>query len=193
MDVGVLVENVGTAAAVHDAIAANEPLTERVISVTGDAVLSPKTVRVRVGTPLKDLFSFCGGLTDAAAKIINGGPMMGIAQSSLDVGVNKTTSGLLALSRQRVHLFSSMPCISCGRCVSACPSGLLPCTLSELLEVEDYDGAEKMDVMDCIECGACAYECPAHRPLVQHMRQGKANVVRLRKQREAAKRNPVPS
>jgi electron transport complex protein RnfC len=185
MDVGALVENVGTAAAIRNAILEGNPLIERVVSVTGDALREPKNVLARVGTPFRDLIAFCGGLTDTAAKIINGGPMMGIAQSSIDAGINKTTSGLLALSQSRVHVFTAMPCISCGRCVAACPAGLLPCTLSEYLEAENYEAAEGLDILDCIECGACAFECPSHRPLVQHMRQGKARAMQRRRQRDA--------
>jgi electron transport complex protein RnfC len=193
MDVGALVENVGTAAAIRTAILDRQPLIERVVSMTGDALREPKNVLARVGTPFKDLIAFCGGLTDTAAKIINGGPMMGIAQSSLDAGINKTTSGVLALSQSRVHAFTAMPCISCGRCVAACPAGLLPCTLSEYLEAENYEAAMDLAVLDCIECGACAFECPSHRPLVQHMRQGKAKAMQLRKQREAEAKKAKPS
>lgn len=184
MDVGALVENVGTAAAISDAVFLRRPLTERVLTVTGDAVTNPKNVLARVGTSFRDLIGFCGGLRGQVGKVICGGPMMGVAQSSLDVGMNKTTSGLLLLSRSRVHQYTSAPCIGCGRCVQACPSGLLPCFLSENLEAEHFEEAERLNVLDCIECGACAFECPAHRPLVQHMRQGKAKVIQLRRQRE---------
>jgi electron transport complex protein RnfC len=111
--------------------------------------------------------------------------MMGIAQSTLDVGANKTTSGVLILSRSQVSQFTSMPCIGCGRCVNVCPSGLMPCQLSENIEAEHFDGAEALNALDCIECGACAFTCPAHRPLVQHMRKGKASILHLRRQREA--------
>jgi electron transport complex protein RnfC len=193
MDVGALVENVGTAAAIQAALVDRCPLTERVVSVTGDALREPRNVLARIGTPFSDLIAFCGGLTDTTAKIINGGPMMGIAQSSLNVGINKTTSGLLALSQARVPLFTSMPCISCGRCVTACPSGLLPCTLSENMEAENVEAAEDLNILDCIECGACAFECPSHRPLVQHMRQGKSKVMQRRKQREAEAKKATPT
>ena len=184
MDVGALVENVGTAAAISDAVFLRRPLTERVLTVTGDAVANPKNVLARVGTSFRDLIGFCGGLRGQVGKVICGGPMMGVAQSSLDVGMNKTTSGLLLLSRSQVHQYTSTPCIGCGRCVQACPSSLLPCFLSENLEAENFEEAERLNVLDCIECGACAFECPAHRPLVQHMRQGKAKVIQLRRQRE---------
>lgn len=185
MDVGCLVENVGTAAAIHDAVVHRRPLTERVITVTGDAIASPKNLLARVGTPFRDLIAHCGGFKGDVGKIISGGPMMGIAQGTTDVGANKTTSGVLVLSRDRVAQFTSMPCIACGRCVNACPSGLMPCLLSETIEAEHFDGAEDLNVLDCIECGACAFVCPARRPLVQHMRKGKTVVIQNRRQREA--------
>jgi electron transport complex protein RnfC len=193
MDVGALVENVGTAAAITDAVTGRQPLIERVITVSGDAIRQPRNVLARVGTPFRDLIDFCGGFSGAPAKILNGGPMMGIAQGSTDVGANKTTSGILAFSPERLHSYSSLPCISCGRCVAACPARLMPCTLSENLEAENYQEAEALNVLDCIECGACAYVCPAHRPLVQHMRQGKARILQRRKQREAQARKANPA
>ncbi len=185
MDVGALVENVGTATAIVDAVVAHRPLVERIVTVTGDAIGQPKNVLARTGTSFRDLIAFCGGIRGNPGKVICGGPMMGVAQSSIDVGMNKTTSGLLLLSRAQIQQYSSMPCIGCGRCVQACPSGLLPCFLSENIEAENYGEAEALNVLDCIECGACAFECPAHRPLVQHMRMGKAKVLQRRRQREA--------
>lgn len=186
MDVNCLVENVGTAAAIGDAVLRHQPLIERIVTVTGDGIREPKNILTRVGTPFRDLIAFCGGTVGSVGKVICGGPMMGVAQATANAGVNKTTSGLLLLTRDRIPQFTSMPCISCGRCVAACPSSLLPCTLSEAMEAENIALAEELNVTDCIECGGCAFVCPAHRPLVQHMRQGKAKVIQRRKQREAA-------
>ncbi len=131
------------------------------------------------------MVEFCGGLQGAPGKIICGGPMMGLAQGGLSAAMTKTTSGLLVLPRGQASQFSSMACISCGRCVAGCPMGLMPCELGEFVENEDFDAAEKNNVMDCIECGSCAYDCPAHRPLVQHMRRGKAEVAARRRARQA--------
>ncbi len=176
MDVGVVVQNVGTALAIRDAVVNGHPLTERVTTVTGLPLAQPKNVMARIGTPYSDLIKFCGGINGVAAKIISGGPMMGLAQSSLDATITKTTSGILVLPAKAVTFYEAMPCISCGRCVEACPVNLMPCDLSQMLEAEDYEAARDCNVMDCVECGCCAYECPAHRPLVQYMRQGKARV-----------------
>ncbi|MCK5850907.1 MAG: electron transport complex subunit RsxC [Kiritimatiellae bacterium] len=181
MDVGAVVENVGTCMAIWDAVTNSRPLTERLTTVTGTPLSSPKNVLARVGTSYSDLIAFCGGESGKVAKIISGGPMMGFAQTSFDVATTKTTSGLLLLAPAEISTYSSMPCISCGRCVDGCPMNLMPCELSQMLEAEDYEAAEEYNVMDCIECGCCAFQCPAHRPLVQHMRQGKAVVSAKRR------------
>ncbi len=185
MDVGCVVENVGTTLAVWDAVVNGKPLTERVTTVTGDPVAEPGNVLARLGTSYADLVAFCGGTNGDVAKVVSGGPMMGFAQSTFDIATTKTTSGLLLLPPTRVSHFESMPCISCGRCVEACPMYLVPSELSQMLEAEDYETAEELNIVDCIECGCCAFACPAHRPLVQHMRQGKAKVMLKRRQEKA--------
>ncbi len=178
-DVGVLVLNVGTVCAIWNAVGRGIPLTERVVTITGFPVGLPSNLNARIGTPFSRLIDFCGGLDDASAKVICGGPMMGLAQSSLDVTVTKTTSGLVTLSGGETSLYSSTPCISCGRCIDACPMGLMPNALSRFLEAEDYRSAAEWDVSDCIECGCCAYQCPSHRPLVQLLRRGKTEAAAL--------------
>ena len=188
MDVETLVENVATAAAIREAVMSGAPLMRRVVSVSGECVRNPKNILAPLGTTLTDLVNFCGGVAAEPAKIICGGPMMGVVLSSLDPGMNKTTSGLLLLPLSRITCFTSMPCIACGRCVAACPMQLMPGSLSEFIEAEDYKTAEKNNLLDCIECGACAFECPAHRPLVQHMKQGKAMITAIRRQREAERK-----
>jgi len=180
MDVGCVVENVSTAYAVYDAVLKGRPLVRRVVSVTGDAIHTPSNLLVPSGTLYGDLVAACGGVKGKAAKVISGGPMMGFAVSSLTVPTGKTTSGLLLFSSSKVSCFTSQACISCGRCVDACPMRLTPSELSQFIESDDVDGAEKISLMDCIECGSCAFVCPAHRPLVHHMRRGKAIVMAKR-------------
>ena len=188
MDVGCVVENVGTALAIRDAVVDGRPLTERITTVTGLPVKDPANLRARIGASFADLIAACGGTTGPVGKIVAGGPMMGLAQAGTDAVTTKTTSGLLLLPPQPGRQYVSLPCIGCGRCVAACPMRLLPCDLSQMLEAERYDAAESADVMDCIECGCCAWECPARRPLVQHMKRGKAYVAAKRRQAQAQKK-----
>jgi len=183
MDVGAVVENVGTTAAVWDAIVNGRPLTKRITTVSGTPVNRPANVHARIGTFYSDLIDFCGGTSGQVAKVISGGPMMGLAQHSLDTTTTKTTSGLVLLPAQCISEYTSMPCIGCGRCIEACPMNLAASELSQMLEAEDYEAAEQQNVMDCMECGCCAFECPAHRPLVQHMRQGKAWVMEQKRKK----------
>lgn len=185
MDVGAVVENVGTCLAIREAIVEGKPLTERVTTVTGPALTRPGNIRARIGTSYEALIECCQGLKTAAAKVISGGPMMGFAQGSLEVTTTKTTSGLLALDAGRAVVYASTPCIGCGRCVDACPMGLVPSELSQFMEADDMESAETWDVMDCIECGCCAFECPAHRPLVQHMRRGKSAIMLKRREEKS--------
>lgn len=180
MDVGCVVENVGTSYALYDAVVNGRPLVSRAVSVTGDAVAQPANLLVPCGTPYSDLIAACGGLKGKPAKVISGGPMMGFAVSSLAIPTGKTTSGLLLLSSAKVTCYTSQACISCGRCVNACPMRLIPSELSQFIESDDVGGAEQIALMDCIECGSCAFVCPAHRPLVHHMRRGKAIVMAQR-------------
>jgi len=187
MDVGALVHNAGTCAAIWDACSRGIPLIERVTSVTGSGIREPKNIRVRVGTPLRDVIDFCGGLQEDASKVIFGGPMMGIAQYSMDVPVTKGTSGILVLRSREVDRSSYTSCISCGRCVDACPMGLLPNVLSRLGEKSMWEDALGYNLMDCIECGSCAYVCPAYRPIVHFIKHMKA----LAREASAKKRQAV--
>lgn len=177
MDVGVVVQNVGTTKAIFEAVAYHKPLTHRVVTVTGPGVKTPKNLLVPIGTPFRDVVEFCGGLNDYSAKIIMGGPMMGITQPSLDVPVVKGTSGILILDEQQSHLPVEEPCIGCGRCVEVCPSNLLPTTLQALVDHGKYMEAESLHIMDCIECGSCSFICPAHRYLLHSIRFGKRKVL----------------
>jgi len=181
MDVGCVVENTSTTFAIYEAVVKGIPLIQRVITVTGDAVNRPANLMAPFGTSYQNLIDACGGFAaDKPVKVISGGPMMGFAVSSLETPTGKTSSGLLLLSKKRVSQYTSQACISCGRCVDACPMSLIPSELSQFIEADDIEGAEEIALMDCIECGSCAFACPAHRPLVHHMRRGKASVMAKR-------------
>lgn len=184
MDVGVVVQNVGTAVAVAEAVVEGKPLYERITTVTGTPVASPGNWRLRVGTPYAKALELAGGVTREPAKIISGGPMMGFAVYSLDIPIMKNTSGIVLLEADDVVQYRSDACIRCGRCVDSCPMELLPGTLSVQIENERFDLAETWHVLDCIECGCCAYGCPSHRPLVQHLRRGKQEVMARRRAAE---------
>ncbi len=181
MDVGVVVQNVGTAAAAWDACARGLPLIERVVTVTGSRIRTPKNLLVRVGTPLADVVAHCGGLRSGTAKAIAGGPLMGLSQYSLEVPVIKGTSGVVFLGTDEAALFRSEPCIRCGSCVEVCVMGLLPTVINSYAVNGMYDMTEQYNAMDCIECGCCAYSCPSRIPLVQNIRRAKAEIQARRK------------
>jgi electron transport complex protein RnfC len=170
MDVGCVVQNVSTSVAVCEALERNTPLTERVLTVAGDAVGAPANLRVRIGTPISEVLAGRDVASDAT-KLIMGGPMMGLAQFTDDLAVTKTTSGILVERASGDGRFD--PCIRCGRCVEVCPMGLVPSRLSVLAEAGQYDDMPAMHAIDCIECGCCAYTCPARRPIVHHVKLGK--------------------
>ncbi len=171
-DVGVVVQNVGTAKAVYDAVRDGIPLVERVVTVTGD-VRKPKNLLVRVGTLFSHLIDECGGPLGMARKVISGGPMMGIAQSR-DVPVVKGTNCILVFNEGKVVEEEEMPCIRCGRCIEACPMGLMPVTLVTLVRARKFEACSEYNIMSCDECGCCAYVCPSKIPLVQVIKHGKS-------------------
>jgi electron transport complex protein RnfC len=180
MDVQANVNNVSGAVAVARAVRDAVPVIERIVTVTGKGIREPKNVLARVGTPIKDVIEFCGGLTSDAKKVIIGGPMMGMAQTTLDVPVVKTTGGILVLSEAEVKEVSPHPCIRCGKCVDACPIKLVPSKLGVFVERGMFDRIADYHVNDCMECGCCVYVCPAKRPMVHWIRLGKA-VLRSQK------------
>jgi electron transport complex protein RnfC len=177
MDVGVVVQNVGTALAIYEAARYGKPLLERVVTVTGEGIKEPRNLMARIGTKISDLIDECGGFKEEVAKVISGGPMMGFALSSLDVPVTKGTSGILVLPEKGVmHAEEFGPCIRCGRCIDVCPMGLMPSMLSILSERGHYEDAKGYNLFDCFECGSCAFVCPAKRPIVQLVRLAKSMV-----------------
>ena len=181
MDVGCVVQNVATLAAIADAVIEGRPLIERIVTVTGSPVADPGNWLFRIGTPVRKALEFAGGVRTEVRKLILGGPMMGFAQSSLDVTVSKNTSGILLLAADEVRQFEAGPCLSCGRCVEACPMRLLVSTLSKVCENERYDLADENYVMNCLECGICTYVCPTGRPNVQHFRRAKAEIRAMKR------------
>jgi electron transport complex protein RnfC len=185
MDVGVAINNVGTALAVAEAVCDGKPLVERAMTITGTAVAEPKNLKVRIGTAFKDVIDYCGGFSAAPAKILMGGPMMGISQFTTDVPVIKGTSGIVAFAAEDVQVRESQTCIRCGRCVNACPMYLLPSALGILCERHKFDEARQMGLMDCVECGCCTYVCPAARPMVHMFKFGKMELFKqAQKKRE---------
>ncbi|MFH0911260.1 MAG: electron transport complex subunit RsxC [Planctomycetota bacterium] len=184
MDVGVLVQNAGTAHAVYEACARNRPLTERIVTVTGPGVRTPQNLRVRIGTPVRALLEACGFDAAAARKLVFGGPMMGVAHFDPDLPVNKGMSGVLALTAASPPGWRN--CIRCGRCVEGCPQRLVPSELSILIESGRFRDADEIHANDCMECGVCAYVCPARRPIVQWIKLAKVEIARERR-REAAR------
>jgi electron transport complex protein RnfC len=177
MDVKVVVQNVGTARAVFEAVRYGKPLIERVVAVTGEGIRNPLNLYAKTGTLVSHLVHECGGLKEDAVKVISGGPMMGFALSSLDVPVTKGTSGIVVMSEMEViHAADFGPCIRCGRCIEICPMGLMPSMLSIYAEKGFYEGAKEYNLFDCFECGSCAFVCPSKRPIVQLIRLAKSMV-----------------
>jgi electron transport complex protein RnfC len=184
--IGVLVQNVATALAVRHALRWRKPLLDRVMTVTGPGVRRPANVRVPLGTLLSELVEHCGGITEDATRLIAGGPMMGRALPRLDVPVLKGMNGLVVLTGPSAFDHGFLPCISCGRCVEACPLGLEPDQVSVRVEAGRSLDAEPYGALECYECGCCTYVCPSHRPLVQFMQVAKGALRRAREVRAKA-------
>ena len=173
MDVGVVVQNVGTSLAVHEACALGRPLISRVLTLTGSPIATPSNFHARMGTLVSKLVDEAGGITEEVRKVISGGPMMGIAQFTLDVPVIKGMSGMLFLGPHDVTPKDPDPCIRCAHCVDACPMKLVPTTIEKLVVAGQIDQASAIGLNDCIECGSCAYVCPSRRRLVHYFKFGK--------------------
>ena len=187
VNVGAIVQNVGTAFAVYQAVMKNKPLFERYTTVTGKKLSKPGNYLVRMGTPMHDLIEICGGMPDDDNKLLAGGPMMGRALTTDEVPVCKGTNSITILSGSDARRKPADPCIRCGKCVNVCPMGLEPYLLATLSSKKMWDRAEAEDVVSCIECGSCQFTCPSHRPILDNIRNGKSTVMGIIRARNAKK------
>ena len=187
VNVGAIVQNVGTAFAVYEAVMKRKPLFERYTTVTGKRLANPGNFLVRMGTPMQDLIDACGGMPEGDNKLLAGGPMMGKALTSTEVPICKGTNSVTIISDDEARRKEPQPCIRCAKCVSACPMGLEPYLLAKISEVKNWERAESEDIVSCIECGSCQFTCPAHRPLLDNIRQGKSTVMGIIRARAAKK------
>ncbi|HBC78212.1 MAG TPA: electron transport complex subunit RsxC, partial [Bacteroidales bacterium] len=183
LDVGAVVHNVGTSFAVYEAVQKNKPLFERVVTITGKHLSKPGNYMVRTGTSLAKLIEAAGGLPEDTGKIINGGPMMGKAVGNTNIPVVKGMSGVVIVPAGESQRVEIKPCIRCAKCVSVCPIRLEPYLLMSVSEKGLFERAEKERITDCMECGSCSFTCPAGRPLLDYIRLGKTNVIKMARQR----------
>lgn len=186
-DIGIICQNVGTAAAVYQAVVHNQPLTSRIVTVTGEGVKEPCNIEVLIGTPFRYAIESCGGYHGEVDRLLMGGPMMGFAVSTDEVPVIKTTNCILAVTREEMPPPAPpLPCIRCGKCTEVCPADLLPQQLYWHARSGNLDAAQDYNLFDCIECGCCTYVCPSHLPLVQYYRHAKAEIWTQERQKKAA-------
>ncbi len=185
VNVGAIVQNVGTAFAVYQAVMKNKPLFERYTTVTGKQLKTPSNFLVRMGTPMSELIDACGGMPEGDNKVLGGGPMMGKALTTLDAPITKGSNSVTILSGEEAYRKEPQSCIRCAKCVSACPMGLEPYLLARLSALSNWERAEADDIVSCIECGSCQYTCPAHRPLLDNIRIGKSTVMGIIRVRNA--------
>lgn len=183
VNVGAIVQNVGTAFAVYQAVMKHKPLFERYTTVTGKKLQRPGNFLVRMGTPFGQLIDYCGGMPEGENKVLAGGPMMGKAVSSVDVPVCKGTNSVTVLTDADARRKPVEPCIRCGKCVDVCPMGLEPYLLATLSSLNRWEQAEQEDIVSCISCGSCQFTCPAHRPLLDNILLGKGQVMAIIKSR----------
>ena len=183
IQVGAVVQNVGTIFAIYEAVQKNKPLVDRVVTVTGKHLKTPKNLLARIGTPIDELIEFCGGESDKIVKVVNGGPMMGRAMATTKAPVTKGTSGVLLLSAKETVREKETACISCGKCVEACPMGLEPYLFYKLAHAKMYDRLEQEKLPDCIECGCCTFSCPSALPLLDYIKISRAETLKLIRER----------
>lgn len=184
VDVGAVVQNVGTALAVYDAVQKNKPLIDNSFTVTGPSVVEQTNVLVRVGTPLSKIIAFAGGLPGDTGKVVCGGPMMGKAVVNLNAPTSKVSAAALIIPEKSARRKEASNCIRCAKCVQACPMGLEPYLLIKLTQRNLFDALEENKAQDCIECGCCLYSCPAQIPLLDYIRMGKAEVIKILRSRK---------
>lgn len=182
-DVGVVVQNVGTAKAIWDAVSKGKPLYERALTVSGNGIKEPKNLLVRIGTTIQNVVDFCGGFEESVNILVMGGPMMGLSQWTSDVPVIKGTSGILAWTAPDPSI--EYTCIRCGRCIDNCPMRLVPTQLMKYVKYGNLSEAENRGIQDCVECGCCQYTCPANIPLVHWIRLGKNQIMSLKRRKSA--------
>lgn len=187
VNVGAIVQNVGTAFAVYQAVMKNKPLFERYTTVTGKKIANPGNFLVRMGTPMRELIDACGGMPEGNNKLLAGGPMMGKALTSTEVPVCKGTNSVTVISEEEAVRKPVQPCIRCAKCVSVCPMGLEPFLLATASAMHNWEKVEAEGVTSCIECGSCQFTCPSHRPILDNVRLGKSTVMGLIRARNAKK------
>ena len=187
VNVGAIVQNVGTAFAVYQAVMKRKPLFERYTTVTGKKIANPGNFLVRMGTPMKDLIEACGGLPEGNNKLLAGGPMMGKALTTTDVPVCKGTNSVTVISEEEAVRKSAQLCIRCAKCVNVCPMGLEPFLLATASAMHNWERVEAEDITSCIECGSCQFTCPSHRPILDNIRLGKSTVMGIIRARNAKK------
>ena len=185
VNVGAIVQNVGTTFAVYEAVMKRKPLIERYTTVTGKQIKRPGNFLVRIGTPFSQLIEACGGMPEGDNKVLAGGPMMGKAVISLNTPVCKGTNSITVISGDEAHRKKVQPCIRCAKCVSVCPMGLAPYLIATLSAFKEYERAESEDIVSCIACGSCQYTCPSGRPILDNILQGKAVVMGMIRERTA--------
>ena len=175
-DIGVMMHNVGTAYAAYEAVYFNKPLVSRIVTISGSCIKQPRNLEVPIGTLISEIIDYCGGLTENPARLLMGGPLMGLVLPDLGVPIIKGSNGVLALTQKEVSLEQQRACIRCGRCVSACPCGLLPLDMAANIKAGKFDRASELGVTDCISCGSCAYVCPSSIPLVHYFNYAKGEL-----------------
>lgn len=186
VNVGAIVQNVGTAFPVYEAVMKRKPLFERYTTVTGKLVKNPGNFLVRMGTTFGQMIDACGGIPEGDNKVLAGGPMMGKSVSSLDVPVCKGTNSITVISGDEARRKEAQPCIRCAKCVSACPMGLEPYLLATASAMHDWERVENEGIVSCISCGSCQFTCPSHRPILDNILLGKGAVMGIIKARAAA-------